>query len=257
MPRRPDRAGQRAGHRRPLRALRRRGHQARADPVVLQITDYAQELLDNLDALEPTWPDRVIKPSATGSGAPRARTSPSRSRRRAAVGLHDPAGHAVRRDVHGGGGRREAGPRAGHRRPAADLDAYLAEVRKATDIDRLSTDREKTGVFLGRYAVNPVNGQQIPIWAADYVLTDYGTGAIMAVPGQDQRDWEFAEKFDLPSSGRCTVGGLEEAAGRPTSARGRRSTPPTTRSPWTVCRSPRPRRRSSTGWRRRASAPGQ
>ena len=80
-------------------------------------------------------------------------------------------------------------------RPA--YDAYLEEVRKASDIERLSTDREKTGVFLGRYAVNPVNGQQIPIWAADYVLADYGTGAIMAVPGQDQRDWEFAEKFDL------------------------------------------------------------
>ena len=81
-------------------------------------------------------------------------------------------------------------------RPA--YDAYLEEVRKASDIERLSTDREKTGVFLGRYAVNPVNGQQIPIWAADYVLADYGTGAIMAVPGQDQRDWDFAEKFDLP-----------------------------------------------------------
>ena len=66
-------------------------------------------------------------------------------------------------------------------RPA--YEAYLEEVRKASDIERLSTEREKTGVFLGRYAVNPVNGQQIPIWAADYVLADYGTGAIMAVPG--------------------------------------------------------------------------
>jgi leucyl-tRNA synthetase len=78
------------------------------------------------------------------------------------------------------------------------FDTYLAEVRKETDIDRLSSERPKTGVFLGRHAVNPVNGERIPVWAADYVLADYGTGAIMAVPGQDQRDWDFAEKFELP-----------------------------------------------------------
>src|SRR4051812_5912338 len=79
-----------------------------------------------------------------------------------------------------------------------EFQAYLTEVRKASDIDRMSTERPKTGVFLGRHAVNPVNGERIPIWAADYVLADYGTGAIMAVPGQDQRDWDFAERFDLP-----------------------------------------------------------
>ena len=81
-------------------------------------------------------------------------------------------------------------------RPA--YEAYLEEVRKASEIDRLSTDRPKTGVFLGVHATNPVTGEQIPVWAADYVLADYGTGAIMAVPGQDQRDWDFATKFDLP-----------------------------------------------------------
>src|SRR5215475_11129160 len=80
----------------------------------------------------------------------------------------------------------------------AELDAYLADVRKLTDIERQSTDREKTGVFLGRYAVNPVNGEQIQVWAADYVLPDYGTGAIMAVPAHDQRDLDFARKFGLP-----------------------------------------------------------
>jgi leucyl-tRNA synthetase len=80
----------------------------------------------------------------------------------------------------------------------AALDAYLAEVRKLTDIERQSADREKTGVFLGRYAINPVNNERIPVWAADYVLPDYGTGAIMAVPGHDQRDLDFARKFGLP-----------------------------------------------------------
>jgi leucyl-tRNA synthetase len=81
---------------------------------------------------------------------------------------------------------------------AADLERYLTDVRKLTDIERQSADRDKTGVFLGRYAINPVNGERIPVWAADYVLPDYGTGAIMAVPAHDQRDLDFARKFGLP-----------------------------------------------------------
>jgi len=80
----------------------------------------------------------------------------------------------------------------------AALEAYVAEVRKLTDIERQATDREKTGVFLGRHAINPVNGERIGVWAADYVLPDYGTGAIMAVPAHDQRDLDFARKFGLP-----------------------------------------------------------
>jgi leucyl-tRNA synthetase len=80
----------------------------------------------------------------------------------------------------------------------AALEAYLAQVGKLTDIERQSTEREKTGVFLGRYAVNPVNGERIGVWAADYVLPDYGTGAIMAVPAHDQRDLDFARAFGLP-----------------------------------------------------------
>ena len=76
--------------------------------------------------------------------------------------------------------------------------AYLEQVRRATEIERLTEGRDKTGVFLGVHAVNPVTGERIPVYAADYVLADYGTGAIMAVPGQDQRDWDFARRFDLP-----------------------------------------------------------
>src|SRR3712207_1118495 len=67
-----------------------------------------------------------------------------------------------------------------------------------TEVDRLAAEREKTGVFLGRYAVNPVNGERLPIWSADYVLSEYGTGAIMAVPAHDQRDLDFARAFGLP-----------------------------------------------------------
>ena len=78
------------------------------------------------------------------------------------------------------------------------FEAYLSDVQKSSDIDRQSTDRPKTGVFLERYAINPVNGERLPIWAADYVLADYGHGAVMAVPAHDQRDLDFARAFDLP-----------------------------------------------------------
>ena len=80
----------------------------------------------------------------------------------------------------------------------ADVEAYVADARRATEIDRLSTEREKTGVFIGAYAVNPMTQERIPIWIADYVLPGYGTGAIMAVPAHDERDYAFAQKYDLP-----------------------------------------------------------
>ncbi|MFX4744349.1 hypothetical protein ABTB35_19400, partial [Acinetobacter baumannii] len=69
---------------------------------------------------------------------------------------------------------------------------------RKTEIERQAEGREKTGVFLGAYAINPATGEKIPIWTADYVLYGYGTGAIMGVPGHDQRDFEFAQKFGLP-----------------------------------------------------------
>lgn len=81
------------------------------------------------------------------------------------------------------------------KRPA--VDAYIEEAIRQTDIQREATDKEKSGVFTGGYAINPVNGAQIPVWIADYVLMTYGTGAIMAVPAHDQRDFEFARKFGL------------------------------------------------------------
>lgn len=80
----------------------------------------------------------------------------------------------------------------------AKVEAYVAEAEKKSDIDRMNESREKTGVFTGAFAVNPVSGEQIPIWIADYVLPGYGTGAIMAVPAHDERDYEFAKKFELP-----------------------------------------------------------
>ena len=78
------------------------------------------------------------------------------------------------------------------------VEAYKEYARKQTDVERMSTSKEKTGVFTGGYAINPVNGEKIPIWVSDYVLSNYGTGCVMAVPGHDERDFEFAQKFNLP-----------------------------------------------------------
>ncbi|HVI60961.1 MAG TPA: leucine--tRNA ligase, partial [Candidatus Saccharimonadales bacterium] len=78
------------------------------------------------------------------------------------------------------------------------VEAYVKAAEAKSDIERQETDREKTGVFTGAYAVNPVNDEKIPVWIADYVLSGYGTGAIMAVPAHDERDYQFAQKFDLP-----------------------------------------------------------
>ncbi len=81
---------------------------------------------------------------------------------------------------------------------SAELEAFRAEVARLTEVDRTSTERPKKGLFTGAYAINPVNGERIPVWVADYVLMEYGTGAIMAVPAHDQRDLEFARAYNLP-----------------------------------------------------------
>ena len=81
----------------------------------------------------------------------------------------------------------------------AEVDAYIEQARRRTEIDRLSTDREKTGVAIGADAINPINGERIPIFIADYVLSGYGTGAIMAVPAHDERDFAFAKRFGCRS----------------------------------------------------------
>ena len=78
------------------------------------------------------------------------------------------------------------------------MKQYQGFAAGRSDLERTELSKEKTGVFTGAYAINPVNGEKIPIWIADYVLASYGTGAIMAVPAHDERDWEFAKKFNLP-----------------------------------------------------------
>src|SRR5205814_3009272 len=81
---------------------------------------------------------------------------------------------------------------------ATEVRAYQEQAARKSDFDRTEVAKTKTGVFTGAYAINPVNGKQIPSWIADYVLASYGTGAIMAVPGHDERDFEFAKQIGLP-----------------------------------------------------------
>jgi len=95
----------------------------------------------------------------------------------------------------------------------ADVSAYLEKAQRLSEVQREALDKEKTGVFTGSFALNPVNGEQVPIWVADYVLMNYGTGAIMAVPAHDQRDFEFARKYGIEI--RPVI--LEEGAGLPSS----------------------------------------
>ncbi|NSW51213.1 MAG: leucine--tRNA ligase [Anaerolineae bacterium] len=94
-----------------------------------------------------------------------------------------------------------------------EVEAYVEQALRQTEIQREATDKEKSGVFTGEYAINPVNGEQIPIWIADYVLTTYGTGAIMAVPAHDQRDFEFARKFGLEVRVVIQPSGVEPISG--------------------------------------------
>jgi leucyl-tRNA synthetase len=94
----------------------------------------------------------------------------------------------------------------------AAVDAYLEQVKRKSDLERTDLAKEKTGVFTGAYAINPANGEKMPIWIADYVLVSYGTGAIMAVPAHDERDYEFARKFELPIKEVVAGGNIEKEA---------------------------------------------
>jgi leucyl-tRNA synthetase len=164
-----------------------------------KITDYAERLLDDMVELEGKWPERVLLMQRNWIGRSEGAYVDFRI-----DGRDEPVTVFTTRPdtlwgatffvVAADSPLAEELCAPGQR---ADFDAYVEQVRRLTDIDRLSTEREKTGVFLGRYAVNPVNGEALPVWAADYVLADYGTGAIMAVPAHDDRDLEFARKFGL------------------------------------------------------------
>ena len=163
-----------------------------------KVTDYADRLLDDMEQLRGHWPERVLKMQENWIGRSQGAHVDFRVGDRAVTvfttrpdTLYGATFFVVAADA----------PLAlelcaPDRRGA--LAAYREQVRALSDIDRQATDRDKTGVDLGVTALNPVTGEQVPVYAADYVLADYGTGAIMAVPAHDQRDLDFARAFDLP-----------------------------------------------------------
>jgi leucyl-tRNA synthetase len=166
-----------------------------------KITDYADRLLDDMAQLEGKWPDKVLTMQRNWIGR-----STGANVDFVIEGREKPITiYTTRPDTLFGATFMVV---AVDSELAAELVVgtgvetefakYLETVKAASDIDRLATDRPKSGVFLNRYAINPVNGQKLPIWASDYVLADYGTGAIMAVPAHDQRDLDFARAMKLP-----------------------------------------------------------
>ena len=172
----------------------------------LRITDYAQELLDDLDQLE-GWPERVRAMQANWIGRSEGAEIDFTLADTDGVTPTDTkmTVFTTRADTIYGCTFMLLPPES---KLAAELvedseyktafDALHEEAVKVSSIDRQGTDREKHGVFTGRYAINPVTGQTVPIWVADYVLLDYGTGAVMGVPSGDKRDFDFAKKYDLP-----------------------------------------------------------
>ena len=167
----------------------------------LKITDYADRLLDDMEQLEGKWPEKVLMMQRNWIGRSQGaevtfeiegRSEPVTIYTTRPDTLYGATFMVVAVDS-------ALAAELAHATPAEKAFAeYLDKTKAASDIDRLATDRPKTGVFLERYAINPVNGEKIPIWASDYVLADYGTGAIMAVPAHDQRDLDFARAMKLP-----------------------------------------------------------
>ena len=166
-----------------------------------KITDYADRLLDDMAELEGKWPEKVLLMQRNWIGRSQGanvnfviegRTEPVTIYTTRPDTLYGATFMVVAADS------ALAAELAAGTAVEGEFTSYLEKIKAASDIDRLATDRPKSGVDLKRFAINPVNGEKLPIWASDYVLADYGTGAIMAVPAHDQRDLDFARAMKLP-----------------------------------------------------------
>ncbi|CAM3440122.1 leucine--tRNA ligase [Marinicrinis lubricantis] len=192
----------------------RGGHPVIRKPMrqwVLKITEYAERLLEDLEELD--WSESIKDMQRNWIGKSTGAEVEFR------VEGHEPLKvFTTRPDTLFGATYCVLAPE----HPLVDLitteeqketvKQYQEQAAHKSDLERTELSKEKTGVFTGAYAVNPVNGSNVPIWISDYVLASYGTGAIMAVPGHDQRDWEFARKFDLPIIEVVSGGDLEKEA---------------------------------------------
>ena len=166
--------------------------------MVFKITDYAEKLLDNLETLD--WPSKTVAMQSNWIGRSEG------TEIEFAMEGHDWnfKVFTTRPDTLFGVTYVTFAPE--HQKVLEittdeqrdSVQDYIEQTAKMKEVDRLSTAKEKTGVFTGAYAINPVNGEKIPIWISDYVLVTYGTGVVMGVPGHDERDFAFAEAFNLP-----------------------------------------------------------
>ncbi len=179
---------------------------------ILKITDYAESLLDGLEELD--WPENIKELQKNWIGKSEG----------VELGF-DIDGHndtinvyTTRPDTLFGASYMVLAPE--HTlihsivtdEQRSKVEAYIEETKKKSDFDRTEVNKDKTGVFTGSYAINPFSKEKIEIWIADYVLISYGTGAIMAVPGHDERDWEFASKYNLPIVEVVEGGDVSKAA---------------------------------------------
>lgn len=193
----------------------RGGHPVERRPMrqwILKITAYAERLLDDLDELD--WPESIKEMQRNWIGRSEGAEVTF------AVDGHDESFtvFTTRPDTLFGATYAVLAPE--HKlveiittpEQKAAIDAYLEQVKRKSDLERTDLNKDKTGVFTGAYAINPVNGEKLPIWIADYVLAGYGTGSIMAVPAHDDRDYEFAKTFGLPIKPVIAGGDIEKEA---------------------------------------------
>ena len=192
------------------------GHPVTRRPMkqwILKITEYADRLIEDLDELD--WPENIKELQRNWIGRSEGANC--------SFPVHGHPNESIevfttRPDTLFGATYMVLAPEhplsSQITRPEqkASLEQYLEETSRKSDLERTDLNKSKTGLFTGAYAINPSSGEKIPIWVADYVLISYGTGAIMAVPAHDERDWEFAKKFDLPIKEVVQGGHVQEAA---------------------------------------------
>ena len=166
-----------------------------------KITDYADRLLDDMQQLEGKWPEKVLLMQRNWIGrstGAQVDFAVDKLDQKITVYTTRPDTLYGATFIVVAADSELAAKLVAGTKVEGEFKKYLESVKSVSDIDRLATDRVKTGIFLEQYAINPVNHEKIPIWASDYVLADYGTGAIMAVPAHDQRDLDFAKAMKLP-----------------------------------------------------------
>ena len=178
---------------------------------ILKITEYADRLLEDLDGLD--WPESIILSQKNWIGKSHGAE--------VTFDIKDAEGqievYTTRPDTIYGVTYMVLAPehplvdKITTTEQKAAVDRYVHDASLKSDLERAELDKSKTGVFTGAYAINPISGEEIPVWVSDYVLISYGTGAVMAVPGGDQRDFEFAKKFELPIIQVITPDGKEIA----------------------------------------------